>query len=260
MNDPTSASRLADMQARVTLLHLSGMGPARIRWLLSRHDAVDVVARIRAGELPAPPQEAPPGVKQSDLAKWRSEIADLDPVELLQRQFEHGRAVLHPDDSTWPFPDEPEPPLLLFCAGDVDLVRLAQSVAIGAVLGGRDHATVTALEQFAPVHAVLGNNDIGVSLPETLAIEVAGIRIAMIHDSGPSKGRGRRLADHFPDADLVVFGHSHLPWHESIDLGDRVQIHFNPGSPTQRRQAPTRTIGWIEIDDDETIRCHHEDI
>ena len=54
-----SSVETADIQARLLLLHLSGMGPARIRWLLSRRDPVDVVARLRAGELPAPFTEAP---------------------------------------------------------------------------------------------------------------------------------------------------------------------------------------------------------
>lgn len=127
--EPSPAKR-ADMQARLALVHLPGMGPARVRWLLSRHDPIEVVARIRAGRLPAPIEDAPPGVKPDDLARWRSEIAALDPVRLLQRQYDQGWAVLHPDDATWPFPAEPEPPLLLFCAGDLDLLRVQSSVAI----------------------------------------------------------------------------------------------------------------------------------
>lgn len=130
MNRDRSEAELADMQARLALLHLPGMGPARVRWLLSRHEPIEVLARMRAGEPPAPLEEAPPGVKPSDLATWRSEIAGLDPVRLLQRQFDQGWAVLHPHDATWPFSDEPEPPLLLFCAGDVDLLCARPGVAI----------------------------------------------------------------------------------------------------------------------------------
>lgn len=118
------------MQARLALVHLPGMGPARVRWLLSRHDPIEVVARIGAGRLPAPIEDAPPGLKADDLALWRSEIAGLDPVRLLQRQFDQGWAVLHPDDPNWPFVDEPEPPLLLFCAGDLDLLGIRPSVAV----------------------------------------------------------------------------------------------------------------------------------
>ncbi len=130
MTGSPSAARLADMQARLALLHLSGMGPARIRWLLSRHDPIEVVARIRAGEFPAPIEEAPPGVKPTHIAEWRSEIAGIDPKGLLRDQYDRGWTVLHPDDSGWPFADEPEPPLLVFCAGDVDLLAFGPSVAI----------------------------------------------------------------------------------------------------------------------------------
>ena len=66
----------------------------------------------------------------SDVAKWRSEIAGRDPARTLQRQYELGRTILHPDDPNWPFPVEPEPPLLLFCAGDLDLLAARPNVAI----------------------------------------------------------------------------------------------------------------------------------
>ena len=130
MNAEPSPAKLADMQARLALVHLPGMGPARVRWLLSRHDPIEVVARLRTGEYPAPIEDAPPGVKPDDLALWRSEIARLDPVRLLQRQYDQGWAVLHPDDPNWPFVDEPEPPLLVFCAGDLNLLRAQPSVAV----------------------------------------------------------------------------------------------------------------------------------
>ncbi len=102
------------------------------------------------------------------------------------------------------------------------------------------------LEAFAPVHAVLGNNDVDLRLPETVEVELDGVRVAMIHDSGPSSGRGPRLRRRFPDADVAVFGHSHLPWDETDDGGQR---HLNPGSPTERRMAPTRTAGLLTVAD-----------
>jgi uncharacterized protein len=104
------------------------------------------------------------------------------------------------------------------------------------------------LAAHAPVHAVLGNNDpelIGV-LPETLEVELAGVHVAMIHDSGPARGREARLHTRFPAADVVVFGHSHIPWNaEGLDG----QLLFNPGSPTERRRQPHRTIGILELGD-----------
>lgn len=103
------------------------------------------------------------------------------------------------------------------------------------------------LEGFAPVTAVLGNNDhelVGV-LPERVEEQVEGVRVAMVHDSGPTKGRERRMARWFPDADLVVFGHSHAPLDaEGVD-GQRL---LNPGSPIERRRAPTHTVAVVVVD------------
>jgi uncharacterized protein len=109
-----------------------------------------------------------------------------------------------------------------------------------------------ALAEHAPVHAVLGNNDpelLGV-LPETLEIELAGVRVAMIHDSGPTRGRERRLHERFPDADVVVFGHSHIPWNAP---GEGGQLLFNPGSPTERRRQPHRTVGVLDLEAGEVV-------
>ncbi len=103
------------------------------------------------------------------------------------------------------------------------------------------------LRGFAPVHAVLGNNDgelVGL-LPETLVIRLDGVELGMVHDSGPAKGRAARLRRRFPSADLVVFGHSHIPWNEP---GLDGQILFNPGSPTERRSQPAHTLGRVELD------------
>jgi putative phosphoesterase len=103
------------------------------------------------------------------------------------------------------------------------------------------------LAGFAPVHAVLGNNDhelVGL-LPETLDLTLAGVRIGMVHDSGPSNGRAGRMRRRFPDADVVVFGHSHIPWNQE---GFDGQLLFNPGSPTERRAQPHHTLGILDLD------------
>ena len=103
------------------------------------------------------------------------------------------------------------------------------------------------LEELAPVVAVLGNNDgalVGV-LPETVEREIAGVRVAMIHDSGARTGRERRMRRRFPDVDLVVFGHSHIPWNAP---GIDGQLLLNPGSPTERRMQPHRTLAVVELD------------
>lgn len=111
------------------------------------------------------------------------------------------------------------------------------------------------LRELAPVHAVLGNNDhsmVGV-LPEVLELELAGVEVAMIHDSGATKGRAARMRRRFPSSTVVIFGHSHQPTDE---VGVDGQHLFNPGSPTQRRRAPTKTMGRLDLCDGKLV--HHE--
>ena len=121
---------------------------------------------------------------------------------------------------------------------DADLVLHAGDVVTGALL--------EELAGFAPMLAVLGNNDgelVG-QLPEERVFAVEGYRIAMVHDSGARKGRESRLRRRFPTAELVVFGHSHIPIDaEGLD-GQRL---FNPGSPTERRRQPVCTFGRLRI-------------
>jgi putative phosphoesterase len=103
------------------------------------------------------------------------------------------------------------------------------------------------LSGFAPVHAVLGNNDHSLvgQLPEVLELTLAGVRVGMIHDSGLRSGRPARMRRRFPDADVVVFGHSHEP---QCEVGVSGQLLFNPGSPTERRRAPHHTLGRLDLD------------
>lgn len=108
-------------------------------------------------------------------------------------------------------------------------------------------AVLAELSALVETVAVCGNNDHGLAatLPETRLVDLDGIRTALVHDSGPRSGRAARLHQRFPDAELVVFGHSHLP---SDELGIGGQRLFNPGSPTQRRRGPTRSMGWLRIE------------
>jgi putative phosphoesterase len=103
------------------------------------------------------------------------------------------------------------------------------------------------LSMFAPVRAVLGNNDgpdvAAWGAPETAQFELDGLKVGMVHDSGPSDGRLRRLERRFPHAALVVFGHSHIPWDESTS-GLRI---VNPGSPTDKRRQPHGTVARLEV-------------
>ena len=89
--------------------------------------------------------------------------------------------------------------------------------------------------------AVHGNNDHGPlreRLPEVARAELGGVRFAVVHETGDAKGRERRCAARFPDADVLVFGHSHIPWDTTADGGLRL---LNPGSPTDRRRQPHGT-------------------
>lgn len=123
-------------------------------------------------------------------------------------------------------------------AEDADAVLHAGDVVHPAVLD--------ALRERAPVHAVLGNNDHALRghLPVVLELDLDGVRVGMIHDSGATAGRGGRMRGRFPTADVVVFGHSHDPLVEQTGGGP---LLVNPGSPTQRRRQPVHTVAWLEL-------------
>jgi putative phosphoesterase len=119
-------------------------------------------------------------------------------------------------------------------------------------------AVLDALAAHAPVVAVRGNNDRGVDLPERAVVDVEGCTFALVHDSGPAAGRTRRLRRWFPDADVVVFGHSHLPWHETDVRADgHVQHHVNPGSAVLRRRAPSCTVAHVVIEHGRVAAVRH---
>ena len=110
------------------------------------------------------------------------------------------------------------------------------------------------LSGFAPTHAVLGNNDLDPTLahlPEARLEIIGGVRVAMVHDSGPRSGREARMRRRFPEAHVVVFGHSHIPWNQP---GLDGQLLFNPGSPTERRAQPRHTLGVLDLDAGQVVR------
>ncbi|MGR0221256.1 metallophosphoesterase family protein [Agromyces sp. ZXT2-6] len=106
-----------------------------------------------------------------------------------------------------------------------------------------DVATLDALEARARrLVGVHGNNDgaaLRGRLPEVARVEVAGVRIAVVHETGAASGREARMAAAFPDVDVLVFGHSHIPWDTTAPSGLRL---LNPGSPTDRRRQPVATF------------------
>jgi hypothetical protein len=95
------------------------------------------------------------------------------------------------------------------------------------------------------VHGNVDSADLRRMLPAERVVEAEGVRVGMLHDAGPRAGRLERLRRRFGErADLAVFGHSHLPLHEQAPDGFQI---FNPGSPTERRRAPTHTMGLIRV-------------
>jgi putative phosphoesterase len=106
---------------------------------------------------------------------------------------------------------------------------------------------------------VYGNNDgpaLRARLPEVARIELDGVRFAVVHETGAATGRERRCARAYPDVDVLVFGHSHIPWDTTAETGLRL---LNPGSPTDRRRQPTFTWMTAEVADGvlRTVDLHH---
>src|SRR4051794_34628794 len=97
--------------------------------------------------------------------------------------------------------------------------------------------------------AVFGNNDgppLRARLPEVASFDLDGLRVSVVHETGSRDGRERRCAQQFPDADVLVFGHSHIPWDTTTDTGLRL---LNPGSPTDRRRQPVATYMTATVED-----------
>jgi putative phosphoesterase len=112
-----------------------------------------------------------------------------------------------------------------------------------------DVALLDELEQRAGrLVGVYGNNDHGVlrqRLPEVARAEIGGVRMAVVHETGDAEGREQRCAARFPDVDVLVFGHSHIPWDTTTHTGLRL---LNPGSPTDRRRQPFATYATCVAD------------
>jgi putative phosphoesterase len=99
-----------------------------------------------------------------------------------------------------------------------------------------------------PVVAVYGNMDepgLKAALPKERVVEAGGARIGMVHIPGPRAGREARLLARFPGCDAVVYGHTHVP---QFERHGNVWI-LNPGSPTERRSSPERTMLELVVTD-----------
>jgi putative phosphoesterase len=136
--------------------------------------------------------------------------------------------------------------------GKRELPELCVRICSGAdlIVHAGDFMEAPVLEWFEaigpPVSAVRGNVDSSAlreRLPEALSLDIEGIRLGVVHDAGARTGRFNRMRKVFPGHDAVIFGHSHLPLHEE---GDGFQI-FNPGSPTERRRSPFKSMGRATV-------------
>jgi putative phosphoesterase len=123
--------------------------------------------------------------------------------------------------------------------------------AADAILHAGDFTSITALEELRslgpPLYAVFGNVDdpaVVAELPGELVVELGGMRIALVHDAGPAAGRATRLLAHFHDVHAVLYGHTHEAHVERVA---GVWI-LNPGSPTERRRAPARSMLELKVE------------
>jgi uncharacterized protein len=127
--------------------------------------------------------------------------------------------------------------------------------AADVILHGGDVTEAAVLEtlgELGPLHAVYGNMDspeLRAALPKERVVEVGGVRIGMVHIPGPKAGHEARLAARFPGCDAVVYGHTHIP---EVAREGEVWI-LNPGSPTERRKAPHRSMLELEIEGGEIV-------
>ncbi|MFF8278510.1 metallophosphoesterase family protein [Streptomyces lateritius] len=150
----------------------------------------------------------------------------------------------------------------LLLTSDTHVPARARSLP-GALLAGIDEADVVihagdwtdeaTLDLFQSrsrrLIGVFGNNDgppLRRRLPEVARAELAGLRFGVVHETGAAGGRERRCAERFPDLDVLVFGHSHIPWDSVAPGGLRL---LNPGSPTDRRRQPFRTFLTLNVSD-----------
>lgn len=129
----------------------------------------------------------------------------------------------------------------------------AQVQEADVVIHAGDWVHVDLLDELAARSARLigcwGNNDgaaLRARLPERAEVTLAGVRFTVVHETGASAGREARMAKAYPDTDVLVFGHSHIPWDTTAESGLRL---LNPGSPTDRRRQPVHTYMTAVVDD-----------
>ncbi len=128
------------------------------------------------------------------------------------------------------------------------LARLRAADAIVHAGDWSDAGTLAVVRSLGPplvaVHGNVEEREVRAALPPAAEMEAAGLRIGVVHDAGPEAGRLERMRRRFPGAAGVVFGHSHIPLHQTAPDGFFI---LNPGSPTDRRRAPRHSMAELEL-------------
>lgn len=134
-------------------------------------------------------------------------------------------------------------------AACLDVLRRADAIVHAGDLSSM--ACLTMLRAMkVPVVAVAGNVEepaVRRALPPTAEVDLGGVRLGVIHDAGSATGRLERMRRRFPRCQVVVFGHSHIPLHQSDDRGFGI---VNPGSPTDRRRQPRASMAELVVAED----------
>lgn len=198
----------ADRAARLALVSLEGLGPARLTWLLGSVGPAEVVSHLRSGRLPPVATDAPFGVTKRLIARWGQELRRVDMDQLWEDNTSHRAMVLDPTDHRWPFVDDPEPPTLLFARGDPGLLRAGAMVAI---VGTRQCSAVG--RQVA--------TELGATLAEAGVVVVSGLAAGIdgcAHQGALAAG-GRPLAVVGTGLDVVYPATNRSLWFQVAERG-----------------------------------------
>lgn len=168
LQHPRDAQDLADVEARLVLLGLPGMGPARMRWLVGEDDPIRALERLRTSGTVSEDRRAPSGVKPDTLRAWAQAASATDGPTLYEQHTSSGITVIGPNDADWPFSQDPEPPELLFVLGDRSALLAQPKVGI---VGTR---RCTSVGRRVATQLGLDLADAGVSVVSGLALGVDG--------------------------------------------------------------------------------------
>ena len=217
-----------DLAARMALISLPGLGPARCRWLLESGSAEEVVANLRRERLPPSVQPAPPGVTAKLVQNWASALRQIEPGDLWAEVSAVGAQVLGPDDERWPYGHDPEPPTLLFARGDLGLLS---GPPVVAVVGTRRCSTIGRRVAF----------DLGAELAEFGVSVVSGLASGV--DGAAHRGvlaaEGQPIAVVGTGVDVVYPAANRQLWHDVVARG-LLLSEAGPGTGPERWRFPAR--------------------